>query len=182
MFQWDWDTFWYDISIEIGGSLFFIFALLLIFRPWIKISPFICKNQSEFQNEGTMYFIKIVNYSFFTAYEIKVELVVLERRPTPPSGMSNIRMTPLSLVYNSHSNLPGYKPRWVRKAANHCLRFRTTENIDLIVSNDFKSVQVQVIAKHGLTGLVSVFTQEYSDVKEVKEGKFTYGTRFGVIN
>lgn len=128
-----------------------------------------------------MYFFKIVNKSLFTAYEIKVELMILEIRPTPPTGMTNIRMLPLSLVYDTHSNLPGYRPKWIRKEADHCLRFRTREDLSSIISDEFKSVRVQIIAKHGLTGLVKVFTQEFSDEQQIKQGKFSYGTKFGVI-
>ncbi|HTD94263.1 MAG TPA: hypothetical protein VK644_10640 [Chitinophagaceae bacterium] len=181
LLAWNWSIFWYDISIEIFGSLVFLFGILIVFRPWVSISPFLCKNQSEFQNEGTMYFLKIVNKSLFTAYDIEVELAVLQRRPTPPSGMTNVRMVPLNLVYNSHSYLPGYRPRWIRKDAAHCLRFRTKENLDSIILDDFKSVRVQVTLKHGLTGLVKVFTNEYSDIQEIREGRFSYGTKFGVI-
>ena len=147
----------------------------------LELHHFLCKNQSEFQGEGMMYFIKIVNISVFIAYDIQVELSVLERRPTPPSGMNNIRMLPLTLVYSSHSNLPGYRPRWWRKEASHCLRFRTKEDLDTIINDDFKSIQVQVTLRHGLTGLVKVFTKEYSDINQINAGKFSYGTKFGVI-
>src|SRR5690348_8209201 len=102
-------SFLFNVLCSLVASLVFIFALLILFRPVIRISPFICRNQSEFTGEDTMYFIKIVNISLFTTYEIKVELTVMERYPTPPSGMTNKRMQPLNLVYDSHSNLPGYR-------------------------------------------------------------------------
>jgi|GEM_PF-4996029 len=42
---WSCDNVWYDLSIETGGSFAFIPGLLLLFRPSIQISPFICKDQ-----------------------------------------------------------------------------------------------------------------------------------------
>jgi hypothetical protein len=174
-------SFLWNVLCGFIASLIFIFTLLIFFRPVIRISPFLCKNQSEFGGEGTMYFVKVVNISLFTAYDIRVEMNVLERYPTPPSGMVNKRMLPLNLVFDSHSNLPGYRPRWMRKEADHCLRFRTKEDLDTIVKNNQKSVEVQLIARHGLTGLVKVYTQEYSDINQIKDGKFSYGTKFGTI-
>jgi len=175
-----------DVLVNIGcsltASLVFLFIVLILFRPYIKISPFVCKSASQFEGEKTVYFIKIVNHSWFTAYDIKVELQVLEKYAIPPKGMMNIRLTPLTLVSDYLSDLAGYRPQFLRKEADHCIRFRTEETLDKIVVDDFKSVEVKVTLRHGLTGLVKVYSQEYSDASQIKNGKFTYGTSFGVLN
>jgi hypothetical protein len=174
-------SFLFDVFSSFVASLIFLFAVLFLFKPLIRVSPFICKNQSEFQNEGMVYCIKIVNISLFTAYEIKMELSVLERYPTPPSGMTNKRMRPLKLVLDSYSNLSGFRPQWLRKEADHCLRFRTKEDLNAIIQDPHKSIHVQIMVRHGLTGLASVFTQEYSDLNQIREGKFAYGTKFDIM-
>jgi hypothetical protein len=172
MLSWFWAPLAQDMLIEVLGSLLFLFLVLMVYKPWINISPFVCKNNSDFPGEGMVYFIKFVNISFFTAHEIKVELSVIERYPTPPSGMMNKRMLPLALISSNHSHIAGYRPTWWRNAADHCIRFRTKENLDNIIRDPFKSVEVQVTLKHGLTGLLKVFTKEYSDIYQIKEGKF----------
>jgi hypothetical protein len=43
------------------------------------------------------------------------------------------------------------------------------------------SVQIQISLRHGLTGLTKVFIQEYSDISQIRDGKFTYGSKFGVM-
>ncbi|MHC2993020.1 hypothetical protein OB13_16070 [Pontibacter sp. HJ8] len=171
-----------NIACSVTASLLFLFILLFIFRPHIKVSPFVCRSPSKFEDDKTVYFIKVVNHSFFPAYDIKVNLQILEKYPVPPAGMMNTRMRPLELVSYTHSHLVGYRPSWWRKQANHCIRFRTFEDLDSIVKDDMKSVEVQVTLKHGLSGLVKVFSEEYSDKSQIKGGTFSYGTKFGVLN
>jgi hypothetical protein len=74
------------------------------------------------------------------------------------------------------------RAKWIRKEANHCVRFRTDENLDEIVKNEFKSVEFRIYLRHGLTGLVKAFKQEYSDTSLIKNAKHVYGPRFDIIN
>lgn len=71
---------------NIIASFIFLFVLLFLFKPKIAISPFICKG--ELQNEpGVFYFfIKVVNKSIFSAYDLTVEINMVQRYPTPPSA------------------------------------------------------------------------------------------------
>ncbi len=41
--------------------------------------------------------------------------------------------------------------------------------------------QYEISLRHGLTGLTKVFMQEYSDTNQIIDGKFTYGSKFGVM-
>ena len=108
-------------------------------------------------------------------------MMMLEKYPVPPSGMVNVRTTRLPLVLNHISHLDPYRPSWFRKEASQAIRIRTTENLIPIIENKFKSVQIQVSVRHGLTGLTKVYKQEYSDLSQVKIGNFTYGTKFAVL-
>lgn len=169
-----------SVLTSIIASFIFIFSVLVFFKPKLKICDFICRNSSQFPGDYTnYYFFKIVNKSIFSVYDIKVELNIMEKYPTPPSGMMNKRTIPLTLVSDSVSHLPPFRPMWWRKDATHCIRFRTTENLENIMKDDFKTVQLQVTSRHGLTGLIKVYYQDYADVALIKDGKFTYGTEFG---
>jgi|SRR6476661_3429074 len=173
-----------NVACSIVGSLIFLFIVLIFLKPKIRISPFVCKSPSPFPTEQAeiAYYIKVVNMSLFTAYDLKAELHILERYATPPKGMMNVRQVPLTLVAGNLSNLDGYRPFWWRKEAEHCIRFRTLDNLDDILKADTKSVEFKVILRHGLTGLSKVYSQEYADLTEIKVGKFSYGTKFGLLN
>ena len=86
---------WHPISINIGcgviASFIFLFSVLFLFKPRIKICPFICKTASQFEGESTVYFFKIVHKSMFSGNDVRAELNVLERYPTPPTGMMNTK-------------------------------------------------------------------------------------------
>jgi hypothetical protein len=163
------------------ASFIFIFSLLFLFKPRIAISDFMCKGYLPQQSDKEYCFVKVVNKSWFNAYEIKAILQKVQVYQTPPVGMTNNRITNLSLVLDNLSHLPPYRPKWWRREAAHAFRFRTTEDVWSIVDNDLESVRIQIIAKHGLTGLTKVFEEQYSHISQIKNGSFTYGTKFGCL-
>ncbi len=165
-----------DIPVKIISSLIFLFVVLVLFKPWIKISTCICRQKAGF------YQIKFVNYSLFSALDIKIELHSVEKYSTPPAGMMNMRYEILELKYNHIFSIHPYRPRWWRKDASHAMRLKILSNLDVILADDTKSVQVQIFAKHALTGLTKVFRQEYSNVSQIKSGSFIYGTKLSIIS
>ena len=94
----------------------------------------------------------------------------------------NNRFTALSLVCDRISHIPGYRPSWMRKNAPYAIRVRTSENIEQILKNEYKSVMVKVSLRHGLTGLVKVGSCEYVNSHDIKYSKFKYGLKFGPVN
>src|SRR6478609_8035147 len=170
-----------DVVTNLVASFLFIFSILILLKPKISVSPFICKGSLPLE-PGVLYcFIKIVNRSIFNAYDLRVELHKVQKYPTPPLGMHNTRFTELELVSNQLSHLAAYRPRWLRKEAKHAFRIRTTEPLEDILNDPFQSIRIQVSAKHGLTGLTRVCEQEYSHISQLQEGTFTYGTKFGIL-
>jgi len=176
-----WEIFWFNILCSIIASLIFLFIVLIWFKPKIRISPFICKAKSKFDDTQFSYFIKMVNVSIFSAYDLKFELNLLQRYSVPPTGSMNVRTTPLKVVQSHLSHINPYRPYWWRKEASHAFRFRSIEDLTSIITDEFKSVEIQITVKHGLTGLTKVYKQEYSDVSQIKIGNFTYGTKFAVM-
>lgn len=163
-----------NIGCSLTASFIFLFIVLLLFKPKIKISHFVCKNTANFEQGKTQYMIKIVNHSLFPAYDVKVELHKLQRYAVSKDKM-NTRELPLTLILDGTTDIECYRPEWMRKA-DHCIRFRTADNLDEILLDDFNSIEVKITLKHGLTGLVKVFTEEYTTRANVKYGTFTYGT------
>lgn len=164
------------------ASFLFLFSLLFFFKPRVAISPFICKGQLHAEPGKEYYFIKVVNRSFFSAYDLKVEMNMVQLYPTPPSGMKNNRLTPLSLVADRLTHLGAYRPAWMRKEAMHCFRFRSSDNLGSILNDDTQLIRITVSAKHGLTGLTKVCEEEYAHPSQLRAGTFTYGTKFGYMS
>jgi len=178
---WTWSHFFFGLTYAITASFLFLFVVLVFFKPKIKICPFICRSESPYEGEKMVYYFKIVNTSLFSANDVKAELCVIERYPVPPTGMMNKRSTNIKLIADYVPIIAPFRPKWYRKAADHCLKFRSLEDIESIVKDEFKSVEFSVYLRHGLTGLVTIYSQEYSDKSEIENGKHTYGTKFGVI-
>jgi len=170
-----------NIACSIVASFIFLFLVLLFFKPKVRLSPFVCKGRFMEGDNIDYFFIKIINVSFFSAYDVSVELLEVDSYPTI-NGQMNNRFIPLTLVLNHISNIPGYRPSWIRKNAPYAIRVRTVEDINKILSSDYKSVMVKVTLRHGLTGLVKVLTKEYTDCGQIKNGKFDYGLKFGSVN
>ncbi len=118
-----------------------------------------------------------MNRSFFSAYDVKFELLQVDKYPAS-NGQMNCRFTKLSLVSNRLSNIKGYLPSWIRKNAPYAVRIRTEDNLFNILANDYKSVKIEITLRRGLTGLVKVHSLEYTDISQVKDRKFNYGKKF----
>lgn len=170
-----------SVLCSIVASFIFLFLVLILFKPKIRLSPFVCKGKYMEGDETQYYFIKMINVSLFSAYDVTVELLEVDRYPTQ-NGQMNDRLRPLTLVLSHISHIPGYRPSWIRKNAPYAIRVRTSEDLNRILSNDYKSVMVKVSLRHGLTGLVKVHTKEYTECSQIKNGKFEYGLKFGSLN
>lgn len=167
------------ICINVASSFIFIFILLILFKPKLIISPFVCKY--TYVDGKEYFFIKMINISCFSAHDIKIELLEVDRY-SAANGQMNQRFRPLSVVLDHVSHIPGYRPSWLRKNAPYAIIFRTSEDINSILTNDYKAIMIKVSLRHGLTGLVKVATKEYTDETQIKNGKFKYGLKFGSIN
>ena len=169
-----------NVLCSLIGSFIFLFLVLIMFKPKIVISPFVCKGKFANADPSFYYFIKVINISLFSAYDVNVELLQIDYYPAG-KGQMNTRQISLSLVEGSIRKIPGYRPSWIRKNAPYAVKVRTTENLEEILAQDAKAIAVKVSLRHGLTGLVKVGSKEYNDESQVKMGKFAYGLKFGPL-
>ncbi|MGB8192943.1 MAG: hypothetical protein WCF67_13530 [Chitinophagaceae bacterium] len=178
-----WNTFWGQAVIEIFGgttsSLLFLFLVLFLFKPKVRVSYFLCKVQPP---EQAAYFLfKFVNLSFFPAYDISVELYKIRKIPMGDRTYNN-EFSRLSLVNANISHVAGRSFYWNKKPDNpHCVLIRSVENLSEILSDEMTGIVLKISLKHGLTGLSKVFEREYCQESDIKKGKFKSGTKFGVI-
>jgi hypothetical protein len=154
--------------------------VLIFFKPKILISPHICKGRLNDSDPTEYYFIKTINISLFSAYDIRFELLHTDKY-TAENGQMHTRNTSLMLIADKASHIPGYRPGWIRKNVPYAVRVRTTEKLSEILRNDYKSVKIKVSLRYGLTVLSKVKTKEYTDTSQVKTGRFRYGLNYGVL-
>ncbi len=175
----------FDFIIGISGSLIasiiFIFVLLFFFRPSFKICPFVIKQKDTFDRVGDIFYqFKIINTSLFSAYDIHVELNSLVSYPG--KGGINFRFSPLILKTNQLNFVAPYRPKWWRKEySSYAMLFRSYDNLENILEHERNSIQIQVTARHGLTGLSNVFNMEFVTINDIKVGQYTVGKKFNIV-
>ncbi len=165
---------------SLAASFSFLYFILYRMRPKIVISPHISKRPNPF-DEGTpfMYVFKIVNKSFHPAFDASIELYELHHYPAEDGKEDdklNVRYIPLRLKKSHFARIPskkGYKKSSVY--AEHCILFRSLENLELILREESKSVQLQITLRHGLTGLSRCFTKNYVGISKIKDKPFPFG-------
>jgi hypothetical protein len=173
---WTWSHFLFGLTYAIVASLVFLFIVLFLFKPKIKIAPYLCK----VANVGAVpyYSFKFVNMSFFPAHDVKIELHKIRKIPMGEGKYNNEREK-LELVNGQVSHVPGRALFWNRKDTDpHCLTVRSIENIGEILNDPYNGISLQVGLRHGLTGLSKVLDQEYGSGTTIANGRFKPGTKF----
>lgn len=169
-----------SVSSSIIGSFVFLFVVLWLFKPKLKIGSNICKNKYSSTDPKDYYHFKFINKSIFSAYDIRIELLEVDNIPVP-NGINN-RYNTLTVVLNQIPHIPGYRPSWIRRNAPYALIFRTGEDLEKILSDEHKAIKVQISLRHGLTGLVKVHSKLFTEINQIKMGSFTYGKKLTCRN
>ncbi len=169
-----WGTFWGQLLGDILGAFVFLFLILLLLRPKVRIAPFLCKISDN-------YHFKFVNVSIFDAHDIKAELYEIRKVPMG-NGDFNNTYRKLALQNGEIAYLPKRPLLWQKnKDYPHCMTVRTSEDISGILSDETAAVLIRVSLRHGLTGLSSVFEQDYAGDQQIKTSKYKPGSKFDVI-
>jgi len=175
---WTWSHFLFGLTYAIVASLIFLFIVLVFFKPKIRVAPFLCKIQTE---SGLFYVFKFVNYSYFSAHEIRVQLHQIRKIPMG-QGRFNNEYQQLSLLNSEISHIPGRLPLWFKNDANpHCITVRSKDDINKILSEEFNGISLRISLKHGLTGLSKVFDREYANIEDIRNARFSPGRKFATL-
>lgn len=161
-------------------SFIFLFALLFLFRPRVKISSQIATHEKGYSNSEVekWFCIKMVNLSFFRAFDLRVELC--QKLPvTAPEGKQNHRTVNLILKKDQYHYVP--KRAIFGERTDYAIWFMTTDDLtDLLNKNEHCTVELRVICKHELTGLGRVFVKSFSK-HDIKKGTFKSGNTFDIV-
>ena len=175
----------FDFTLGVLSSLIasfvFIFSLLFFLRPRIKISSNISRRTGFFEDkEKITYMFKVINLSWFSAYDVSIELNCLESYPVK-DGM-NFRFTPLQMRRSKINFIPYFRPNWLKKKyGEYAMIFVTQEDLATILEDEKKSIQLQITLRHGVTGLSKVYNMDYAHHTLIKNGHFQFGNSFNII-
>ena len=163
------------------SALIFIYFILWLYKPRVKISNLISKRVDDFDMLGkTYYSFKLVNQSAFKAFDVIVQLNEVISFPAE-DGKRHNRYKRLELRTDRFTFLSRKKWEWLYpKYTDHCLIFRTYENISVVLSDQIKSLQIEITLRHGLTGITGVYTQDFVDEYCIKEGVFKAGNNYDI--
>jgi hypothetical protein len=155
------------------ASSFFIFTLLIIGRPIIKISPDISFSK-DYSQDGNCYYFKIINNSLFPAHDINLELNALT--PIPSDGKMNFSFKKLPLKVESMFTINDK----LAKDNKYAVQFRCYENLKDILSDPHSFLRLEIHAKNGLTGISATFSHDFCDIYVVKDKPFNVGRKLNI--
>jgi hypothetical protein len=171
-----------NIACSFTSSVIFIHLLLIIYRPRIKLSPFICSQIDNFDKIGNRcYLFKMRNTSSFKAFDVTVQLYEVISLPAD-DGKRLDRYKLLTLKTNNFTYISRKKWAFLHpKYSDNELIFRSYEDLKTVINDDFKKIVIEVTLKHGLSGITNVIAKEFVNSHCIKDGKFRVGKKLDVI-
>ncbi|RYC71244.1 MULTISPECIES: hypothetical protein [Spirosoma] len=174
----------YDNTARLGlitnlvSSAVFLPMIFVLLKPKILISSYIMETDkdSRFPNQAVFSF-KIINSSiFFKAFDVNLNLWSVTEEVA--SGKNDIVIQDVPLVRSDlfyiESVIKGCS--LVDKNSPCACIFTTTTDIRPLVAQRNQYLQLQVIVRHGLSGLSGVFTKKYyKPSKYIMKGEFKHG-------
>jgi hypothetical protein len=168
------------VGTSLLASFLFLYYILTRMRPKIKISPHIAHYKDLNNQNKKIYYFKIVNKSWHAAYDLRFRVCELSRIPAENRKFHE-RREDLKLRREYLTHIPKHKKIGENDvAAPHALIITCLDDLHPILEDDNKCVELQVIMRHGLTGLAKVFSYEYSSYTCVKNGIFDFGDKLTI--
>lgn len=177
----------YTINFLLGfigsllASIIFLFYILRYLRPTIEISKLIAYYR-DFNIEGeNRYYFKFINKSIHSAFDVKIRVCELIRWPAG-NGKMNEQRKDLNLRTSFLAHVPRYRKTNDNEDtfAPHAVVITCLDDLRPILEARDKCVEIQVILRHGLTGLAKVFHYEYSESTMVKPAMFDFGNQLTI--
>jgi len=165
---------------SILASFLFLYYVLTILRPRIAISPYISYAENYDVPGQNVYYFKFINQSRHPAFDVRLRICKLQKIPTG-NGQMHEKRADLNLKVKFLAHIPKYKK--IKKDsifAGHAIVFTCLDDIRPVLLDSNQCVEVQVILRHGLTGLGKVYKHEFSTINTVKDGEFDFGNNLTV--
>ncbi|MDM1408588.1 hypothetical protein [Myroides sp. DF42-4-2] len=173
------------VSVVIGiltgvlASYIFLKYFLQTLKPSIEISNYICKTKREGQ---TLYIFKFINKTKYELFDVTLDLS--SYKTIGAFGGQNLRITKINLKQSKISSIPTYNPK-NDKHHTYAAIISTEENLNDFFKKSYNQsdyLKLTVIAKHSLSGLNKVFTQDFHASHCIKNKNFAFGDSLELIN
>ena len=157
-------------------AFIFLYLVLVFLRPKIEISKYICLRDGR-------YWFKVYNRSVYHAFEIKIELF----RMVPSNhsgGKSNVDIYKVELHTSDWTSINRFRRKYSEKDpfALYARGIFTEEDLKTPLTQKQTYLELQLTARHGLTGLADRFTQQYPNETVIMEGhKFCFGANLDTM-
>jgi hypothetical protein len=123
----------------------------------------------------------ISRWSKYDAFDVRFRVCELVRWPAGNGKMHEQRRD-LEVRLNHMTHIPRFrKMKNAETFAPHAIIVTSLDNLLPILEDPNKCIEIQVIARHGLTGLARVFTKEYGDGSTIKNGIFGFGNDLTIL-
>lgn len=158
------------------SSLIFVYLLLTILSPKLKISSEISKQTFS----GTDYWIfKIINKSRFSAYNVKFRLV--QRIPYIVDGTKvNHRLVEIPLVKQEVFSIPGYRKG--ESKGDYAALIATSRDLSQDIGVNHLEYQLSISMAHGLSNLTKVFKKSFKNSTCIHNNPFVFGNSLKIRN
>ncbi len=167
-------SFLFNVFCSFIASFIFIFSLLFLLKPKIKIVKLISRQDSPFDEVSQIcYGFKVINKSLFSTYDIeaKASYFVIKQGE---NGIVDKIYKKIKLNTHKIDYIPSNK-LFDKKYGDHCIQFFTYEDLLGEMNKGGIYVNFQICAKHGLTGLTNVFNHTFTSKKDIQDGGFVSG-------
>lgn len=175
-------SFLIGILSSLIASVVFLYYILTRLRPRIEISPYISLHPDLNIPDKDRYYLKFINKSKHDAYDIRIRLCELIRWPAA-NGKQHEQRKDLELKKDFMAHVPPFiKTTDKNTFAPHAIILTCLDDLAPILRDKNKCIELQLILRHGLTGLAKVYKFEYSDISSVKKGMFEFGNNLTIPN
>lgn len=169
------DALLFGIVISIIGSVAFL-VLLWMLKPNIKLAERVAQTEDEEGNE--MYLFKIINNSrFFALYNIEVNLFKVTQETV--EGGLNSRFDHLEVKKNRITRIPHKSKKDSDAFYAQILTCREPLSDHLRRNNTY--IELQIMARHALSGFSKVFDAKFHTQACVENGRFAHGDNLSVL-
>lgn len=163
------------------ANLCFLFVVLFFLKPKVEISKSICHyTDGEAPNTVEKWAIKVVNKSFFSAYDVFPILYVVKLIPANPSGYHKEYIQ--KIEFRRVTSYIGRRTFSDDKDGKHeyASWYITTENLKDLIIDGTTMLEFRISFKHQLTNLSNTQEKQYAIKNNVKDGKFVSGKKLDI--
>ena len=169
----------YILSLIIGlfsgfvSSYLFLYLYIQKKKPKIEISEHICKKEVD----GKMnYFFKYVNKTGKELFDIRVELKIY--KPFGDTKGQNLKAVDIELADDYFQYMQEEKKE--DRFNLHAMRVRTEADLDKEMEDPSSFLGLTISARHSLSGLPKVFSQEFHSKDLITMKHFQSGNSLDV--